>query len=235
MIIKNNIIMNKKFDYTEDLYHKKRHPEFFNDEVLYQAWSYFAWINYIKPFVPSSVLEVGGALGWNLSYCVQQGIKCEMVEPSKIGRDSAHERGIKTYDNLKDVPSCKFDLVLIRHVLEHVENPFGTLLDIKKYLHKFSVLEIVLPVENPRKMPNPNDLDHHLFCWNPQTIYNLLTLAGFHIKEISFNFFTGRRVFLPFWIWGAPNVYVKLIRILGRVLNASELVVIVNLKTAEDE
>lgn len=79
--------MKKDINHTSVSYHQKRYSEFVGDDTLFKAWSYFGWNNYIKPFALASVLELGGALGWNLLCCAQHGIKCEMVELSEIGRN----------------------------------------------------------------------------------------------------------------------------------------------------
>jgi hypothetical protein len=176
--------------------------------------------------MPQKVLEVGGALGWNLAFSKELGIDCDMVEPSDMGRKVASERGITSYDMLSAVPIDSYDLILMRHVLEHIESPFEMLTQVSQYMNEKSTLTLVLPVEKLGQMPDVNDLNHHLYCWNPQTIHNLLQSAGYSVQSISHNYMTGRRLLLPLWRLGKRDAYVRMLGIIGRAFNARELVII---------
>jgi hypothetical protein len=149
-----------------------------------------------------------------------------MVEPSDMGRKVAFERGIKSFDTLSAIPIDSYDLILMRHVLEHIESPFEMLTQVSQYLSEKSKLILVLPVEKASQMPDVNDLDHHLYCWNPQTINNLLQSTGYSVQSISHNYMTGRRLLLPLWRLGKRNAYVRMLGIVGRVFNARELVIV---------
>ena len=216
----------KLIDYTSDQYHLERHPEFLGSPELFDAWSYFAMEEYIRNFNPSSVLEVGGAFGWNLVCAARSGISCEMVEPSVLGRNEAQRRGIYTYASIEEIAEKKFDLILLRHVLEHIDNPLEMLNCLRKKLTQGGSLELVLPVESMYEAPDPHDKNFHLYCWNPQTIVNLLTRSGFSSVRWRYSYSTGRRRLMPLWNRGLRDQYVGGLRLLGRVLNARELIVV---------
>ena len=96
------------------------------------------------------------------------------------------------------LPSGKFDLILCRHVLEHVENPLQVLLDLKSLLKSNGELIIVLPIETNLKPVN-NEIDFHLFSWTPRTAMNLLKAAKFEDIKWKYNYFTGKRLILPIY------------------------------------
>ena len=218
--------MLRAFDYIQDDYHQLRHPEIIGDPDLFQAWAFYAWGKYINPTSPKNVLEIGGAFGWNLAYAIEVGLECEMIEPSTTGRKSAESLGIKSYDDAKNVPTKDYDLVLMRHVLEHVQDPAFMLEHIQRFLHSKARLTIVLPIEKSTLMPDPTDMNHHLYCWNPQTIQNLLHSTGYSVLHISFNYMTGRKLLLPVWRSGRKDLYVRLLGLVGRIFNARELIIV---------
>lgn len=217
--------MSQPFDYTNDEYHQSRHSEIIDNSVLYSAWSYYAWTRYISPSSPKSVLEVGGAFGWNLAYAKEVGLQCDLIEPSKSGRAASTKLGIECYESVADVPDSTYDLILLRHVLEHVQNPALMLEDLTRLMSSTSKLTVVLPVEKATQMPDPNDINHHLYCWNPQAIQNLLQASGYTVEQISFNYMTGRRLLLPLWRAGRRKLYTALLGLVGRAFNAKELVI----------
>lgn len=217
--------MNNLVDYSNDKYHKERHPEFLKSDELSLIWSEFAFQLYFSGInSPMRVLEFGGGLGNNL-IIANKYYDCHMIEPSIIGRQFAERFGIKTYfdiPNLKKSIDVKFDKILCRHVLEHLENPLDTLRNLKDLLVDDGELILILPFEK-RVNPVKNELDYHLYCWTPRTAYNLLRAAGFNKLTHRFNYFTGKRIFLPAYkIFGFP-VYTFMMKLLGIILNAKEL------------
>jgi SAM-dependent methyltransferase len=215
-------------DYKSDDYHRQRHPEFIDSDEISQAWSYYSYWRYIKPFLPKSILEIGGALGYNLSFAHKEGVECEMVEPSNFGRERAEALGIKTYETLTSVKNKTFDMVLIRHVLEHVIDPKEMLNDAKTLLSKNGIVVLVLPIEDPLRSVSKNDIDNHLFCWNPQSIANLCQACGYTKIEVSINWFNGKRLFMPIWRRGKRELYCKLMSLLGRLRSSYEMVIVIS-------
>ncbi|MBV5312535.1 MAG: class I SAM-dependent methyltransferase [Prolixibacteraceae bacterium] len=174
----------KTIDYKSDQYHKDRHPEFLKSETLTKAWSEFAFNEYFKGEIKKDILEFGGGLGHNLIYLANKS-DIWMIEPSDLGRKYAEKFGIKTASSIPDLKlsnSGKYDIILCRHVLEHVDNPLQVLLDLKSLLKPDGELILVLPVETKAK-PVRNEIDFHQFCWTPRTAINLLKNAEFEDIE----------------------------------------------------
>jgi SAM-dependent methyltransferase len=212
-------------NYEEDSYHSKRHPELIKDDELRLAWSFFSDLAYFQHVKPGhSVLEFGGGLGNNLlSVCRRA--KTWMVEPSQIGRDLARKAGITVASSLNEISDQQFDTVLCRHVLEHLDHPLVTLRELLRALNSGGRLILVLPCENMKDFPSQSDLDHHLYCWNPRTIGNLLVKAGFKVVRIHFEYFGARRRLLPLYRLMGGRAYAQSVRLVGRIFRFKELVI----------
>ncbi len=214
-------------DYYSDDYHKERHPEFINSKEISKAWSEFAYIEYFKNKQFKNVLEFGGGLGQNLIYLANFH-DAWMIEPSELGRNFANFFNINTAASISDLRSFnseKFDVILCRHVLEHLENPMQTLIELKSLLRPDGKLILVLPVENQKK-PVINEIDFHLYCWTPRTAINLLNLANYQIIEWRYNKFTGKRIFFPIYKMFGITYYRLFMKIAGSILNAKELLIV---------
>lgn len=212
-------------NYENDSYHQKRHPELLDDNELRLAWSFFSDLAYFQHVKPGdTVLEYGGGLGNNLlSVCKRA--KTWMVEPSQIGRDLARKEGITVASSLSETTNQQFDTVLCRHVLEHVDHPLTTLRELLRALKEGGRLILVLPCENMKEFPSKDDIDHHLYCWSPRTIGNLLEKAGYKVEKIYFEHFGAKRKLLPLYRWMGGKSYAHAVRLVGRIFSFKELVV----------
>ena len=218
--------MSKIVDYSEDQYHKIRHKEFIQSQNLINAWSEFVYLEYFKKIKNVTVLEFGGAMGHNLIY-LSKYCNVFMVEPYDNGRKFAEQHGIRTAKDLSELKKMndgKYDLILCRHVLEHLLNPSDILKELKSLLNPSGELILVLPVETKTE-PTTNEIDFHLYCWTPRTAYNLLRTIGFNSIIWKYNYFTGKRIFLPLYKMFGVNLYRNFMKCLGRLLNANELII----------
>jgi len=214
------------FDYTKANYHEKRHKDLLDDFELQIAWGDFADTAYFADAKKNyDILEFGSGLGNNL-LTVKRYANVIGIEPSILGRKEAEKNGIKCYESLDKVDqNKKFDIILCRHVLEHVENPRAILLSLQERLKAEGKLILVLPLDKLSQKPKKNDIDHHLFCWNPRTIINLLTISGFEKSNYRYEAFNARKKLLPLHKVFGPSFYIKLIRIVGKITNAKELII----------
>lgn len=211
-------------DYADDRYHEKRHPEFLRDQELSLAWSYFADLVYF-PNVKAGdkVLEFGGGIGNNL-HAVSKRATVTMVEPAPIGRKTATDRGIRSVERLDCIKGELFDHVLCRHVLEHLDHPLQTLIELRQILKPNGQITMVLPFESPWAMPISEDLNHHLYCWNPRNISNLLCHAGFGVQNVRFEYYGAKRVLMPIYRKFGGVVYAKMVRAVGYLCRFREIV-----------
>lgn len=222
-------------DYSDDQYHKLRHPEFLDGDELLVAWSYFADLAYFNAVqAGQSVLEFGGGLGNNLVAVSKRARVC-MVEPAQIGRESAQAHGIEAFASLEELKGRRFDFILCRHVLEHVEHPLGCLRELGSYLTEHGQLVVVLPVERINQPPDPADLNHHLHCWNPQTLHNLMVKAGFNVVDWHYEHYGARRRLLPIYRKFGGSAYARWVRLVGRIFCFRELVAVARRSAARTD
>jgi 2-polyprenyl-3-methyl-5-hydroxy-6-metoxy-1,4-benzoquinol methylase len=67
-----------------------------------------------------SLLDVGAGTGDFLWVAEKQGWKISGVEPSRLAKHKAKEKGLELYTDLDQLPQQKFDVITLWHVLEHL-------------------------------------------------------------------------------------------------------------------
>lgn len=123
------------------------------------------------------VVDFGCGGGWLLEL-LDAGEKVG-IEVNPTARAEATARGLDTRRSLTELPDGYADVVISNHALEHTREPFATLRDVNRVLRAGGRLVIVLPIDDWHRRVDPADINGHLFTWAPQTIFNLLTEAGF--------------------------------------------------------
>lgn len=208
-------------------YHRERHKEFYDNPTLTEAWAAYIHRVYFPKLPPdTTLLEVGAGLGTNL-LSVSKFAQVYAVEPSPEAREHCNALGIKTFPGLKSLPAqIRFDIILIRHVLEHVSDPRAMLLDVQPLLKPGGRLIVALPSEPAFATPDPKDIDHHLYSWNRQTIANLLADCGYIVVEAKLNWRNGRRLFLPLYRIFGVGAYAGALRTLGWLRRYCEIIVV---------
>ncbi|MFC1603160.1 methyltransferase domain-containing protein [Pseudomonadota bacterium] len=214
----------RKIDYSDHEYHKQRHPEFLDNDELYSAWSEFSLFAYFNGIESNSkVLEVGGGFGYNL-YKVASMTKVCLLEPSDMARKMAECKGLRTVSSFDELGDEKFDFILCRHVIEHVQDPLELLTKMLSVTSQNGKLKLIVPVERNDMPVNPNDIDHHLFCWNPQALANLAYEAGWNYDKHYWEYYGGRRKLLALYRKFGGEVYAKSVRFVGKAFRYRELV-----------
>ena len=169
----------------EDDYHSYTHKNLLNNMSYYLARADISKLLYFKDVTDERVLEFGCGLGQNIALLENSW----GYDISKFALAKAKENGVKVIANLKE---CKnFDIVFSRHVLEHVVEPMRELKKMGECLCEGGKLILVLPVEHQRKVALKLSDNQHLYCWNFQTINNLLVKSGFRPVANKFTRGTG--------------------------------------------
>lgn len=133
----------------------------------------------------SRALDIGASSG-TLMQTIHEAYGGEMigVEPGNAYRKLAEAKGFKLYPSLEELQAnetARFDLVTMMHVLEHLEDPLGTLKEIKTQLledYGFLLVEV------------PNFYAHesyelaHLSCFTEHTLSEMLKQAGYKIMYL---------------------------------------------------
>jgi len=208
-----------------DAYHAERHREFFENPLLTRAMSDFVRLTYFADLKPGArVLEIGSGLGTNL-LAIKDIAQVTAIEPAKLAREHSIKLGIQTLESMEQLPAgAQFDVVLLRHIIEHLPDPRKMLLDVKPLLAPGGKLIIALPIESATAPPSTHDLDHHLYSWTRQTITNLLTDCGYRDVRTRLNYRNGRKLLLPLYRMFGAKTYVRGLQVLGRLRGLCEIV-----------
>ncbi|UCG78193.1 MAG: methyltransferase domain-containing protein [Nitrospirota bacterium] len=135
-----------------------------------------------------SLLDIGCGTGWSTNVWSRNGFRVTAVEPSEARARIAREKyGIEVYsDYLEniDLPDT-YDVVILRQVLEHMEEPGTMIAKAKALLNPGGVLLIIVP--------NINSIGRYIFgtkwAWvlpyhcnffTPKTLRKLMTLNGLY-------------------------------------------------------
>ncbi|MFK5889584.1 MAG: class I SAM-dependent methyltransferase [Flavobacteriaceae bacterium] len=109
-------------------------------------------IEKLKKVHPSatSILDVGCGTGDFLESCLKNDYEVFGIEPNKQARELGLQKINKnsvfdSFDSLKKVTNCKFDVITLWHVLEHVPNLLEYVKTLKKLLNPNGVLVIAVP------------------------------------------------------------------------------------------
>lgn len=136
-----------------------------------------------------SLLDIGCGTGWTTSIWKKGGFDVTGVEPSQQRGDYARKKyGIRIISGyVEDVPlGEKFDVIVIRHVLEHFESPYPVLRSIRNLLNKNGLLVVIVPNLNciGRYLFNTNwtwVLPWHCNFFNPRSLRHILSRSGFKV------------------------------------------------------
>lgn len=143
-------------------------------------------LSVLKDFLGAgkTVLDFGGGAGGRMDSLRREGHEVYIRDSDAKYESYAIERGLKKYDEAK-----KYDLVILSHVLEHINDPVGFL----KYaadtlISDRGVIYIELPlIENTKKQYLLRDLHiSHKFYFSALSFRHIVELAGYEIvKEVK--------------------------------------------------
>ena len=136
-----------------------------------------------------TVCEIGAAFGEILIFFKNVGKEVFGIEPSekltKIAVDNQINIKQGFINDLKD----KYDLIVLKHVFEHLYNPSADLKKIRSHTNKYLFIEVP---GNFRRLASIQNA--HNFYFTENTLHKIVTRAGFkiisseHCKETEFIF-----------------------------------------------
>jgi len=128
-----------------------------------------------------TVCEIGAGGGWNLVPFIKTGKKTIGYEPSQFLCNIGNEKGINLKRGfLRDVKG-EFDLVILRHVLEHFIDPLSALKKIQKHTKRYLAIEVPGVVEYLPSIQNA-----HTMYFSLNTLQKLLSIAEFETYKIAY-------------------------------------------------
>ena len=179
-----------------EAYHTAVHGREMDSPSAFRAKSKLAHHRYFRNLPASSrVFEFGVGTGVNLAHL-------EVAEKagfdiSETATELSRRWGITVFREMDDVPADHYDIVVCRHVLEHVPDPTQTLHYLGRRLAPAGRLLLVLPVEarpaHVRRLPN-EDVNQHLFNWKLNHIANLLRVCGMEVDSFGYEWYSLQRV-----------------------------------------
>jgi 2-polyprenyl-3-methyl-5-hydroxy-6-metoxy-1,4-benzoquinol methylase len=179
----NNLQSNWYHETSDVQYHK----HVFSDDPFVRSVIARGRAKKLQPLLNADdrVLEYGVGIGLNL-----RDLRCRErtgYDLSGYGRSACEEGGIKFTNDLGTLSGKRFSVVLCHHVLEHVPGPLESLREIRELLEPGGRLILCVPFERGRHFlhHDPNDINRHLYSWNPLSLGNLLAEAGFETRTIG--------------------------------------------------
>jgi 2-polyprenyl-3-methyl-5-hydroxy-6-metoxy-1,4-benzoquinol methylase len=184
-------------------------------------------------YAGQKVLDVGCGSGEYLKLLRLRGCKLFGIDIGKVDEEELTQIGIKYINcELRDAPfpDQMFDVVIINHVFEHLEDPIYHAGKLYRMLKPGGVLVVGLP--NVASINRyifgrfwfPFEIPRHLFHYTPEVISRIFEGVGFIREKIKFNTvpgnFLGSLYYLlnsiwkkerpltksKFWTYGLPNL-----------------------------
>ncbi len=143
---------------------------------------------------PKRILDIGSGMGWSLAYLQKElypTAELYAIEPSDHCAENLKVLGVEVVsrdvDSNWDEPhQGKFDLIIMRHVLEHFMNPVAVLKKVAATLSENGVLYVAVPnAENPGFPLSKSYLRVvHTYYFTPHSLNNVFLMAGLTTKQI---------------------------------------------------
>jgi len=138
-----------------------------------------------------SMLDIGCGTGWISQIWADTGVRVTGLEPSHPRAEIARQRGLRVlscYAEELNTNEC-FDLIVIRHVVEHLEYPAKILRDLIHRLTPNGLLLIIVPnIDCIGRKIFTTDwtwvLPFHCNFFNPRSLRTLLDACGYDIAQI---------------------------------------------------
>jgi 2-polyprenyl-3-methyl-5-hydroxy-6-metoxy-1,4-benzoquinol methylase len=155
----------------------------------------FSTVTWLEASKRGRLLDIGCGQGILLERMHKLGWNVVGIEPDK---DAAE---IVRSDFGLDVRSCSldeakfqdlsFDVITMHHVIEHLPDPLGTLLECRRILRSNGLLVVITPNSNScgykyyRQDWRGLEVPRHLYVFNPNCLNNMLIKAGFTLKKTT--------------------------------------------------
>lgn len=137
--------------------------------------------SYIRPEM--TVLEFGSGGGYLLK---ELKAKTKLgIEVNEVARKNAESIGVSSVRTIREVPDEFADIIISTSVLEHVENPLGSLKELRSKLKVGGLIVFHVPNESCETEYKRSEINNHLFTWNCLNLGNLFKAAGFFVISVE--------------------------------------------------
>ncbi|NCD40864.1 MAG: class I SAM-dependent methyltransferase [Bacteroidia bacterium] len=193
----------QRVDYEESYWHIVRDPDGCVRDRLKERQQHVAdlkaEIEYIQRQPSGRIMDVGCGLGFLLSALSDEWEKYG-VEISRFAAKQAGRWGKIFCGQLEDgaYPDGYFDVVVLHHVIEHVEKPEDLVVEVRRILKGDGKLVLGTPDfdsgaarlfgKNYRMLCD----DTHISLFSSDSMHRFLRDYGFHIERVDYPFFETR-------------------------------------------
>ena len=180
-----------------EAYHLAVHGQEIESPGVFRAKAELARYRYFRDLSPDArVFEFGTGAGFNLKLIIAHEVAG--FDISETARRLTRDQGIDVLEEMGTVPNHHYDVVLCRHVLEHVPTPVEILQSLATKIAPGGRLLLVLPVEHGWRHQRGfvhDDVNQHLYSWKLQHVANLLGVCGLEIDRFTYNWYSAQRLF----------------------------------------
>jgi SAM-dependent methyltransferase len=156
------------------------------------------------------LLEIGSGYGFLLAEFKKDGWEVLGVEPDQYGCRYASEKlGVSAVNSILEnagIPDRAFDVVLLNHVIEHLDDPLGLLREINRVLKPNGHLVI----ETPRydslmfkllgRRERSVSCNGHIYFFTTESLQKLYHAAGYELVDLGY---VGRSMTVDRLLWNA--------------------------------
>ena len=157
---------------------KKNNSNFNPDFNKYYPKLFFDFINSLN-IDYKSVCEIGAGFGNYLIYFKKIGKHVCGIEPSKVLSSIAKNNNIDVKQGFLNDLNSNYDLIILRHVFEHLYNPLKDLKKIRDHTNKYLFLEVPGNIKRLASIQNA-----HNFYFTKNTLNKIVLNAGFDLVSI---------------------------------------------------
>lgn len=138
-----------------------------------------------KPYIKSDmvVVEFGSGGGYLLDNLLAK--EKIGIEINDTAREEAQKRGIHSVKKIEEIPNNYADIIISTHVLEHVENPFGALQEMRNKLKDNGTIVFAVPNESCETEYCKSENNNHIYTWNCLNLGNLFKAAGYFVQSVE--------------------------------------------------
>ena len=129
----------------------------------------------------NSVCELGAGYGTNLIYFNKLGKKTFGLEPSIKLAEIANKNKINIKQGFIHDLKDTYDIIVLKHVFEHLHDPIKDLKKIKNHTNNYLYLEVPGNVKRIASIQNA-----HNFYFTENTLNKIVCESGFDIVEIKY-------------------------------------------------
>jgi 2-polyprenyl-3-methyl-5-hydroxy-6-metoxy-1,4-benzoquinol methylase len=160
------------------------------------------------------LLDVGCSLGYVLEGAQRLGLSSAGVDVSAYAVGVCNERGYEARVGTADAlpyEAGRFDIVVLKHVLEHTATPRQALCELRRVLTSHGVVLIAVPdvrywkgrrQRATYRYYRPDDLGaQHFVYYSAATLSRLLSENGFQVRHVSKAVYRARRAAKSVFHW----------------------------------